>query len=188
MRNPGIRNSVEVEAAKQHDVPGRPRAGEREPLPIRRPLEVVDTLAIFREVRQLIGSAAVERLHPDVGADGIRQTSSVPRPLQRERPSCRLGNAIASSSARAALASVSVLTYARFERQPPPQAGFLSNQSGVQSAWIISLDGGQPRQLANVFAFQPDAMASLCDIPRCASRVLSTSAAHEQEERHGQPT
>jgi eukaryotic-like serine/threonine-protein kinase len=68
------------------------------------------------------------------------------------------------------------------------QAIFLSNDSGVQSAWIMPIDGGKPRQLANVYAYlpvpSPDgrslAFVSLddqkrpvllvCELPECASR------------------
>ena len=61
-------NSVELETAKQHEVPCRPRTGECEPLAVRGPREVLDTMVVFREVRQLVGRGAIQFLHPDVGA------------------------------------------------------------------------------------------------------------------------
>jgi Tol biopolymer transport system component len=70
---------------------------------------------------------------------------------------------------------------------PDRQVVFLSDQGGVQAPWIVSLDGGAPRELAHVFAavgsldVSPDgqslvfrarveqdkAVTMICDLPAC---------------------
>lgn len=67
---------------------------------------------------------------------------------------------------------------------------FISDESGLQTPWVVSLDGGSPKQLVNVFAggfgldITPDGTSLLfisrdqrgqsiiiaCELPGCASR------------------
>ena len=82
--------------------------------------------------------------------------------------------------------------------RPPPtrvtltpdgkQVIYITSESGTQSPWIRSLDGGSPRQLANVFAIlsgasrdgkslafvsvneKNQAVISICALPDCSSR------------------